>query len=347
MDFLFIEYRDPLFSIIMLLLVVFVVSYANYLWGVFRKKDGEKRLGRFLQGFQPGKKSEEYKEVLYTRPDSLHSLALLASVYSRSGEYDEAVRIYLALLDFCRDKEEKTELMFRLGKTYYKAGFLQRSREILLQALERKARNPEALELLAVIGQRMKKYDEAAEALAALQEMGRDTSRERAALEGLKIVEGAPEGKTEKLLALYREHPFLERMVFETLFATDRKAAWENLPQEGLENLIDLFWQLDRKQVEMERAERIPFLAQLYTAKGWSESAQDSPVFELDVLIKMGKARESADLGFEYACEKCRSLFPLPFVRCPSCMAAGTVRVQPVLAKKNLGGAVEESANFY
>jgi len=39
MDSFYIGYRDPLFGIIALFLLVFIISFANYWWGVYKDKN--------------------------------------------------------------------------------------------------------------------------------------------------------------------------------------------------------------------------------------------------------------------------------------------------------------------
>ncbi|MCD8543520.1 MAG: hypothetical protein LRY52_01260 [Sulfurospirillum cavolei] len=38
MDNFFIAYRDPLFGVIILCAIVFVISFANYWWGVLKQR---------------------------------------------------------------------------------------------------------------------------------------------------------------------------------------------------------------------------------------------------------------------------------------------------------------------
>ena len=334
---------------VMLLLLVAAVALANHWWGVLRRRDQEKKLSRFLSRFESEKRAKDYKDVLKVQPDSVDSLLLLGSIYYKSGEYNEAMRIYLALLDILAEKSIRVDVMVLLGRTYYKAGFLQRSRDILVESLKIKARSPEALELLLVIYEQMREYAKALEVLEALEELDRDVNKERAFVMASHTVFNAAlsnDKKEETLLGLWARYPFLSRQVLEFLFEHRPETAWLHVSGEQIRSALDLFWGLPREKLNEKAALKYPLLAELYTAKGWLEAAEKSDLFELDVLIQLGQKRTIATLDFEHLCTHCLATYPLYFHRCPNCFAVGTARAEPVLAQ-NSGGSVEVSATFY
>ncbi len=349
MEFLFIDHRHPLFSVVMLLLVIAVVALANHWWGLLRRRDQDRKLSRFLSRFEADRKARDYKSVLSLQPDSTDSLMLLASIYYKSGEYSEAIRIYLALLEILANKSVRVDVMVLLGRTYYKAGFMKRSRDILIDAIRIKARNPDALALLLVIYEQMREFTAALEVLEALEELGRDVSRTRAFLQAGAIVSNAAlsdEHKREQLLALWQKAPFLSRQVLEFFFNTHVGEAWRQVDEARAKAAMDLFWQLPRDRFNETEARKHPFLRELYTAKGWIDAASESELFEFSVLIALGEKRQMADLEFEYVCGECMGEYPLYFHRCPGCAAVGSARVQPILTSRSEGGH-EASAAFY
>ncbi|MGE4294235.1 MAG: tetratricopeptide repeat protein [Campylobacterales bacterium] len=349
MEFLVIDYRHPVFSIVMLLLLVAAVALANHWWGVLRRRDQERKLSRFLSRFEAEKRAKDYKDVLKVQPDSVDSLLLLASIYYKSGEYNEAMRIYLALLDILAEKSIRVDVMTLLGRTYHKAGFFQRSRDILLESLKIKARNPEALELLLVIYEQMREYAKALEVLEALEELDRNVQKERAFVMASHAVHNAAlsdEKKEQALLQLWEQYPFLSRQVLEFLFAHNPQAAWRHVNNERARLVADLFWYLPKEKFDENEALKHPFLAELYSAKGWVNATQKSAIFELDILIQLGSKRSIATLEFEHLCGRCLATYPLYFHRCPNCFAVGSARTEPVLAQ-NTGGDLEVSASFH
>ena len=64
MDNFFIAYRDSLFGIIILCAIVFVISFANYWWGVFKSKEEKQSIEKFVKKFEIVTDESEYKKLL-------------------------------------------------------------------------------------------------------------------------------------------------------------------------------------------------------------------------------------------------------------------------------------------
>jgi len=94
---------------------------------------------------------------------------LLASSYSKSGNYDKSIEIYSEILKSI-DSKNKKEVMYLLGKTYFKAGFLERSKQIFLNILKSNPRTPQALHYLLLGYEQMRDYQSALDVLEPLQD---------------------------------------------------------------------------------------------------------------------------------------------------------------------------------
>lgn len=336
MDFPLVSYRDPLFSVMILLAVIFVVSYANYLWSKYKKKSESKKLDKFLSSFEFAKNEKDYTSLVKSNPEAIHSMMLLASIYYKSGDYEEAIKIYLVLLDAVKDKENRIEILSMLGKTYHKAGFLHRSRDILKESLQLKARNPEVLKVLLVILERLKEYANSIEVLDALEELGENVTIERSFLEALLIIEDPKiqeSEKIEKLTAYLQKHPHTAHIILEFLFFRSSDDAWKLIKSCDIEDILDILWNIPKQNMNFEAVDHIAILKELYTAKGWINESEGSDIFELDVLIKLRDQKSIADLSFEYACNNCKQIFPIYFHRCPSCMTSNSCKIEPILSK--------------
>jgi lipopolysaccharide biosynthesis regulator YciM len=348
-ELLAIDYRNPAFSIAMLLIVIATVALIDHLWGIVKQKRQARALNSFLSRFEGVHPATDYKDVLKMQPDSVGALLLLASIYFKSGEYSESMKIYIALLEIISDKPIRITVMNHLARVYYKAGFLQRSRDILLESLKLKARNQEALRLLLIVYEQMREYKPAQEALAALNELGDDVSLESAFLEANRVIHDAflsVEKRCDMLKDLLAREPFLARVAINFLFAHNPKEAWKALKEEWLADLVDCFWELEKGKFDPLEAIKYPLLEELYTAKGWLESAKQSSIFEFDLMIRLGAQRQIATIEFEYRCEHCLSLFPVHFYRCPNCLRLGCAKAEAVISK-NTAALDEDSANFY
>ena len=336
MDFPLISYRDPLFSIIILVAVIFVVSYANYLWSKYKKKSESKKLDKFLSSFEFAKNEKDYSSLVKSNPEAIRSMMLLASIYYKSGDYEEAIKIYLVLLDAVKDKENRIDILSMLGKTYHKAGFLHRSRDILKESLQLKARNPEVLKILLVILERLKEYTDSIDVMEALEELGENVTVERSFLDALLIIEDPKiqdSQKIEKLTVHMQKFPYTTHIILEFLFFRSSEDAWKLLKTSPIEDVIDILWNIPKQHMNFEAVDNISILKELFTAKGWIDESDGSDIFELDVLIKLRDKKQIADLSFEYACNNCKQIFPIYFHRCPGCMTTNSCKIEPILTK--------------
>ena len=79
---------------------------------------------------------DDYIHLYKTYNLPFDSIILLASTFLKQGNYNKAISVYLALLNVVENKVQKEELLELLGSTYFKGGFLQRSKDIFLKILK-------------------------------------------------------------------------------------------------------------------------------------------------------------------------------------------------------------------
>ena len=182
MDFFFVEYRDPIFGLLVLVALVLVVAVAHYAWRNIARKHQKKGLEGFIKKFEI---ADEHKELLRTQALSLENLRFLAGIFSKSGEFEKAIQIYLIALERARGKGREA-VFYDLAEVYFRAGFLQKSEEVLLNALSLRPRNEKALKLLKIVYLRLKKYDEVLQTLDSLFELGFEVAQEREFVEFLE-----------------------------------------------------------------------------------------------------------------------------------------------------------------
>ncbi len=317
----FIEFRDPLFSIIIFFAIIFAISFVSYWWGRYKARDNYRYLDRFLEQFHTLPGEDDLKQLIRQGELSNKSWLLLADAYTKNGDYEKAIDIYSELLQLQDAKENMRDIMFLLGKTYFKAGFLGRSRDVFLEILKKNPRTPQALHYLLLVYEYMRDYNAALEVLEPLDELGEDVRKEALYLKLLALLQAPDideEIRKKEIVFLYREHKRLERMIFEYLFRVDTKLAWRELDLEKAPLIADILWQLDKNEVNFDIISKSDFLQELYTAKGYISDASGSKQFELDVLIKLPE-EAAVTIGFEYLCEHCKVVFPFGFHRCSSC----------------------------
>ena len=136
MDTVFLEFRDPLFSVIIFFLIIFIITFFSYWWGRYKTKEDSKHLDKFLRQFQTLPTQSELKILISSGELSEKSWLLLANSYAKNGDYEKSIEIYNEILQITAPSNKK-ETMFLLGRTYFKAGFLERAKQIFLEILKK------------------------------------------------------------------------------------------------------------------------------------------------------------------------------------------------------------------
>ncbi|MDX1294672.1 MAG: tetratricopeptide repeat protein [Sulfurimonadaceae bacterium] len=338
MDGLFIEFRDPLFGIIVFFVLVFVIALFSYWWGRFKKHEDYRHLDRFIKQFHTAPTKTELKELIGSGTLSEKSWFLLANTYTQNGDYEKSIEIYQLMIGRQQETNARRDTLFLLGQTYFKAGFLERSKEIFLQLLKDHPRTPQALHYLLLIYEKLNDFKSAADVLEPLHELGADSQKEHDYLYCLSLLHDADLGideKTDRLIDFYQRHHTQSYLIFDYLFKHSPRKAWKHFDQAQAERISDILWGLEQHQCNLDIIANNGYLRELFTAKGYVDHAQNSGSFELDVLIKLHKGGHSgATLSFEYLCRHCKQVLPFAFHRCPNCNAIDSVWSEPILTKE-------------
>ena len=345
MDTFFIEFRDPLFGIISFFILIFVITISSYWWGRYKNQEDSKKLDKFLDSFHSLESKDELNILISSNELSEKSWLLLAQSYFEKGEYEKSIEIYNELLKVFSSTNRK-ENMFLLGKTYFKAGFLQRSQQIFLEILKHFPRTSQALKYLLLVYENLRDYNSAIDVLESLSELKVDTEDEKKYIKTLKLLNNFKidnDKKIQKLLELYKDKP--NYIFFENMFKLNSSTAWEYIKYIEAEKIVDILWYLDKKDLNLDIISKNSYLRELYTARGDVELADDSSVFEFDMLIKL-KKYSNATLNFEYICSNCSHSYPFAFKRCSSCHSINTIKVEYSLTKNYIRNFSEENNSF-
>jgi len=343
----FIEFRDPLFSIIIFFTIIFMIAFFSYWWSRYKRIEDSKYLDRFLKQFHTLPSQEELKVLISSGELSEKSWLLLAGSYFKNGDYEKSIEIYNEILNV-GSSENKKETMFLLGKTYFKAGFLERSKQIFLEILRVNPRTPQALNYLLLIYDCMRDYQSAFDVLEPLDELGVDISLDKTYLEVISILNEitiSQEEKSQKLLEVYQEKHQFTYIIFEYLFRVNPTLAWQHFDSSKSDVLCDILWNLEVKDLNLDIIAQNGFLRELYSARGYVSLSQSSSVFEFDVLIKLN-GKGSATLSFEYICDNCKQAYPFAQNRCSSCHSIDALRVEWSLSKDYHKDFSEENNSF-
>jgi len=337
MEHILPAYNDPLFSILLIIVISLIISLATYGWGIYKQQKEAGNLLKFLDKFD----SAECALDTATMPFEEHMfkpLTLLAKAFENSGEYHKAISIYLYLIKNSTHEAAKVELMERLGTTYLHAGFLERARSIYVEILRKKPRSKKVLYELGIVYEMMQQYDKAKEIIQPLEILGEDTQKLETFLAFSQLIGDkkiSTDEKLEKLKRLLHQAPSLYRQIISAMLQLNTRTAWEHIDPLRIKEILDILWFLPNSQLDLDIISDNTQLSTLYYAKGYLQKPMaHSGIFSLDMIAKAREnGFEEADLQFSYLCKKCKQSFPVSFKRCPNCMAINSVEVEEQIAK--------------
>ena len=337
MNGLYIEFRDPLFGVIVFFLLIFVIALVAQWWRYYRSNANFKTVDHFIHQFHSLPTQNELQELIGHSQISRKSWFLLAQTYTKTGDFEKSIEIYHSLFEHEKDQKERLNILFLLGKTYFKAGFLERAKELFIKILSQQPRSPQVLHYLLLVYEQLHEYQNAMDVLEPLDELGEGIKIERIYLSAQMLLNDAKldsEHKVDMLVHLYKEYHNLSYLIFEYLFKHAPQIAWLHLDQSQCHRLSDILWRLERDTCDFDVISQNSYLRELFSAKGYMNLASKSDILELDILIKLQRMEEKdVTLQFEYLCQSCKQESPFSFHRCPQCYAIDSVQSIPILAK--------------
>lgn len=339
LDNIVLEYRDPLFGIILLVALIFVISFITYSYGIYKERNARKDYRELYSRFELGKlKEEDYVHLYKTYNLPFDSILLLASSFLHKGDYNKAISVYLALLEHVKDRVKKEELLEKLGTTYFKGGFLQRSKEIFLRIIKFSPHNKNALLYLLLIQEKLKDFKKAKEIALCLEELNSNVEIDKIYLDSLIIINDSVssfEKRTELLYEIFKINKIIERIFAMFLIQFNKPFFWEHIKEFDCSKFIDIMWYLRAEDINLEKVMENQFLVELYNAKGYLNNLKHSNDFDLDILILINTHdhKIEASLDFEFICNSCKHSHPVFDIRCPHCHNILTFEVKHHLTK--------------
>lgn len=345
-------YTDPLFGIVIFITIIAVAAFIDFLRNRYRNKKKEESFKNLTRSYEIMGYADGVKEFLKLSENPLPTLEFIAHSYIQSGNVQEAIKIYLGILDSLHNPKDKIEILQSLGIAYYMAGFLQRAKNIFLEILKNYPRNPQVLMHLLKTYEHLSEYKNAIDALECIEEIYdvqkvSDFSRPSPAFVSLSISEQKRfenllllnkfylstlllindhilplSSKIQRLDEMKAKQPKLTKIILTYFKSVSHSLFWEQantLNQEQVNNMIDILWDFERKDVPIEQITH-PQILDVYRAKGWICDEKACEIFELDNMrILQRYCKFQTTLNFEYRCHSCNNIFPFDNPRCPHC----------------------------
>ncbi|PAF43213.1 tetratricopeptide repeat protein [Helicobacter sp. 11S02596-1] len=336
-------YRDPLFGITILIAIIAIVALADYSRNRYRSKKRSQSLKNLAKSYEYGGLSDGVMEFLALANNPIPTLMFLAQTYAKSGDSEQAIKIYLSMLEKTLEAKDKIPILEALGITYFNAGFLQRAKTIFIEILKSYPRNSSTLSYLMRTYESMGEYKKALEVLDCLDELefGTDTKNNANSeiadnknyLYLMMLINEnflSLEQKQSQILALSKKAPSLQKMVLQYLKTYAPALFWEQIatqmtPRRDVRNFIDLLWDFPKEQIPFDSLKDSQSVLDIYRAKDYISDQKECHIFELEILrvLSSGTTHFQADIDFEYRCHSCKSIFPFDAYRCPTCSELG------------------------
>ena len=341
MDNILPAYNDPLFSVLIIIVLVLLVAISSVVMGNVKEDRKRKSLKRFLNSFNTNESLLEIEEMPFNQ-SLIKPLTLLAYTFKNQGEFQKAINLNLYLINHIPSFVDKEEILEQLGQTYLKAGFLKRAESVFLQILHKRARNKEVLFHLGIVYELLHEYDRALETITPLKVLGEETQHLEAHLKLHQLLTNkklTSSEKVDKLQQFLDSGIYNYRQIMKALFQLDIAVAWKNIKSNEVGSIIDILWFLPTSNLNFDIISSEKILSAIFLAKGQLDannlSIEKSGIFAIDTIISAQQSGNyEVDITFTYGCKKCKQHFPIAFTRCPKCYAIDAIQTKETLAKK-------------
>ena len=98
MQGLFLEYKDPLFGIIIFVAIIFIVALLTYLWNLYTLRYRNENIDAFVKSFKSTEKPQTIENLLNVKDLPIDALFLLAQTYFKSSKYEVSIEVCIDIL---------------------------------------------------------------------------------------------------------------------------------------------------------------------------------------------------------------------------------------------------------
>lgn len=328
-------YRDPLFGIATFIAIVAFILIADYYRNLYRRRQRQKSLNALVKSYEHHGIFDGIAEFLKVSKEPIPTLMFLAKSYAKGGDNQQAIKIYLTLIEQFDESRQKIEILEELGILYVRAGFLQKGKDIFLEILKNNPRNLKILAKLVELYGMLGDYQSAFDALECIEEnMGelswQDKDKLILAREYFKMqmtfVLRDEEERNAKLIEILHKEPRVRKVILGFFKVNAPKLFWEYFPHQDWENLIDLLWDFPPNKIPLPLINTSPAI-EVFQAKGYFPAKQCQNFSLETIRLFQTHSKEKVTLSFLYICPHCQSQFPFDEFRCSVCGELGELKL--------------------
>lgn len=328
-------YRDPLFGIATFIAIIAFVLIADYYRNLYRKKQRQKSLNALVKSYEHHGIFDGIAEFLKVSKEPIPTLMFLAKSYAKGGDNQQAIKIYLTLIEQFDESRQKIEILEELGALYVRAGFLQKGKDIFLEILKNNPRNLKILSSLVELYGMLGDYQSAFDALECIEEnMGELSNQDKDKLAlareyfrmQMTFILRDEEERNAQLIEILSKEPRVRKVILNFFKINAPKLFWEYFPHQDWENLIDLLWDIAPNKIPLSIINTSPAI-EVFQAKGYFPAKQCKNFSLETVRLFQTYSNEKATLSFLYVCPHCQSQFPFDDFRCSVCGELGELKL--------------------
>ncbi|RAX55209.1 hypothetical protein CCY99_00485 [Helicobacter sp. 16-1353] len=329
MDYL-VLYKDPLFSIIIIIAIIVLVAIADYTRNKYKQKVKRQSLGDFAKNFEYYGIDDNISGLMEISKYPTSTLTFIADIYVTNGNFSEAIKIYLTILDKTQNLKDKMEVLELLGLAYYKAGFMQRAKNIFIEILKNNPRNVKVLSLLMQTYEILGEYKNAFSVISCLEELDENIDEVKKYMQILILINDSimPLKEREReILRINKDSKITNKIVLNYLKTYNIQGFWDLISKsDNIYNYIDILWNL--KNPNLDKIKNNKQISDVYRAKGIICDDIKCDIFELETLRVLHKySSKKGNLGFKYRCSSCQGIYPFETTRCPTCGELGSINL--------------------
>lgn len=340
-----IDYKDPLFGIIALLSIIILVILIDMARNYYRKQKKHQALQDLTKSYEFVGLQDGVAEFLKISKNPIPTLEFIAKSYIQSGNVQEAIKVYLSMLESVEKQEDKISILEQLGIAYFSAGFLHRAKNIFLEILKNYPKNIPMLSLLLKTYESLGEYKNALDSLECIDELyeiqkdnnqfdktfnqyeklqfEQDLVLNKAYLNTLLIINDSSISIAQKIKQLEKiksTTPKLEKIILLFFFNTNRSLFWGHINHScNVDSMIDILWSVPKDEVAFDRILNEK-ARDVYRAKGYIADDKECEKFELENMRLLRRyCSIPVTMTFEYQCNSCKHIAPFENHRCAQC----------------------------